>query len=172
MTSASKLVQRYKAAKEAPPVKYVALLRRTMSGHPEYGFIPGGFESPHMFTYKAATNFSLGLADLKILLRNGLMKIQVNDPGKISLYFGLTGDEVAPPMPGGESLHNPVEPPKADWFAMGQTAFKNGISRAPARDPAVMPSLRGQSPGTANKALGDWLKGWDRANLAEPVPGL
>ncbi len=165
--AAPQLVARFKAAAETPPAKYVALLRRTMSGHPEYGFLPN-FEAPHMFTYKAATNFSLGMADLKILLRAGLMKIQVNEPGHITLYFGPTGDEAPATVP--------TEKPRKnlqymDFHAMGRAAFKNGLPRVPAADPALMRNLRGQPDGTALPAMKLWTEGWDRANLDATVPG-
>jgi hypothetical protein len=83
-----RLVQLYKtaAADKAPP-RILALIRRTVSSsHPEYKHLPNT-ESPHLFTMKSDTHFSVGVADMRILIRNGLMRIQVNDPGKITLYF-------------------------------------------------------------------------------------
>lgn len=88
MTLSTRLVERYKTAGDKPPARLLALIRRTVSSsHPEYKLNTGLTESPHLFTVKCDTHFSVGMADLKILLRNGLMRIQVNEPGHITLYF-------------------------------------------------------------------------------------
>ena len=41
----------------------------------------------HMFTVKADHQFGILKKDLESLLRLGLIRIQSNDPGEISLYF-------------------------------------------------------------------------------------
>jgi hypothetical protein len=70
-----------------------------LPGVPEYSPLPGT-ESPHLFTYKSDLRFSIGIADLKMLIRQGLMRMQVNNPGHITLYFadGSTGASGASPV--------------------------------------------------------------------------
>lgn len=53
---------------------------------------------------------------------------------------------------------------------LGEAAFKKGLSRVPAHDPALMNWLReNPGPGVTLKALQQWQKGWDRANLRADV---
>ena len=102
MTLSVRVLQRYKEAGgtvPGSPIGYlpyhlVRLLKRTVDGkYQEYAHHPGT-ESPHLFTYPVNMRFSIGLADLKVLLRNGLNRVQSNDPGKITLYFAeQNGDD-------------------------------------------------------------------------------
>ncbi len=85
MTSAERVAQRYSASK--PPARLLAIVRRSVTGgYPEYRHLAGA-EDPHLFTFKAKMNFSVNVADLRTLIRNGFSRIQVNDPGEITLYF-------------------------------------------------------------------------------------
>jgi hypothetical protein len=169
MVSAASLVKRYKEAAEggAPgvgtgkvPNELLSALKRVFPGLPEYNY-QIGTEAPHLFSYKSDTRFAVNMTDLKMLLRKGLMRMQVNNPGHITLYFGPTGEEKGPPAP---------LPTAQDFFQMGVDAFKNGKLRTPARDPFLMTALRGQPDGTALPAMKQWMKGWDKANLDAPVP--
>lgn len=168
MTTAASLAKRFKAAGEgAPgvgtgkaPHQLLSVLKRVFPGIPEYN-TNLGTESPHLFSYKSDTRFAVNMTDLKMLLRNGLMRMQVNNPGHITLYFGPIGEEKAPPS----ALPSPQE-----FFQMGVDAFKNGKLRVPARDPALMGALRGQPDGSAVPAMKQWSRGWDQANLDAPVP--
>ena len=55
------------------------------------------------------------------------------------------------------------------FHAIGQDAFDTGKKRVPAHDPKLMDFLKGADAATINRALSEWLKGWDEANLAAPV---
>ncbi len=166
MTTAASLAKRFKAAGEgAPgvgtgkaPRNLLMVLKRVFPGIPEYNTILGT-ESPHLFSYKSDTRFSVNMTDLKMLLRNGLMRMQVNNPGHITLYFGPTGDEAAPGSGGA--------PTPEDFFRRGQAAFAEGLPRVPAQDREVMRMLKGTTAANAN--LGQWLKGWDQSNVNAPV---
>ena len=169
MTNIPKVVQRYKEAKDAPPSQLLALVKRSLSGTPTYKFYPASPEEPHLFTVPSNERFSINMTDMKILLCNGLTRIQVNDPGKITLYFGPQGGEEAPAPPTERprrDLH------QLDFFGMGQRAFKNGLPRVPSSDPNLMRALRGLPDGNGSKvsAMTEWGRGWDRANLDAPVP--
>jgi hypothetical protein len=86
MTSAQRLAQRYAADSKAP-ARLMAIVRRSVTGgYPEYRHLAGA-EDPHLFTFKASMKFAVNVADLKVLIRNGFSRIQVNDPGQITLYF-------------------------------------------------------------------------------------
>jgi hypothetical protein len=160
MTSPTAVLERFKEAKDVPPSQLLALVKRSFNGHPTYKFYPGVPE-PHLFTYPASS-FSVNMTDLKILLRNGLTRIQSNDPSKITVYFA------------GEEPEESPDWKKIDWFQMGQDAFKAGKPAAPARDPILMQKLKdfGSSigMGPARYALQEWERGWTRANLDAPVP--
>jgi hypothetical protein len=54
--------------------------------------------------------------------------------------------------------------------ALGRAAFEADKKRIPAQDPAVLPLLAGLQVGEGLPILNAWLRGWDRANLAAPVP--
>ncbi len=69
-----------------------------------------------------------------------------------------------------EKPSKPVEGVKSA-FQYGQEAFKAGIKRVPALDVEFTKTIKGPT-GTANERLTEWLRGWDQANLAEPVPGV
>ena len=91
---------RWKVAVEVPeaepvslaqaPSQLKALLRRTVTGRPvSYKNYPGT-EAPHIFRYPCNTRFSTNMAGLRILLRTGLMRVQVNEINFIDLYFAET----------------------------------------------------------------------------------
>ncbi len=63
----------------------------------------------------------------------------------------------------------PTAPAEAarNWKAEGDAAFKAGKARMVPRD-----IWQGVSAGEGNKRADAWLKGWDLANLAAPVPGF
>lgn len=56
--------------------------------------------------------------------------------------------------------------------AAGQAAFAAGAKRIPANDPALRRLLRQHGKVRSSDILTSWLKGWDRANIAEPVPTM
>lgn len=157
MTPAKRLVQRYSAAGSQPPPRLLAVIRRTVTGgHPEYQHLAGA-EDPHLFTFKSSTNFSIAEKDLRTLLRMGMSRIQVNDPGKITLYFSPLAAE--------------GEMGAATFKQMGRDAFAKGRKRVPANDPALAEALKGINGqrGAVLQALTEWTNGWDEANLAAPV---
>jgi len=53
----------------------------------KYTYFPASDEAPHIFRYKAGHNFYLTLGSLRGLIRHGLSRIQVNEPGFIDIYF-------------------------------------------------------------------------------------
>lgn len=57
---------------------------------------------------------------------------------------------------------------------LGRAAFARGAMRVPANDPAVIVLVRECSTDAklTSKMLDSWLRAWDIANMAEPVPGL
>ena len=86
---------RTKTAADKPeaPKRLVALLKRTVSGNkPEYSHLPNT-ETPHLFTYPANHKFSIMRADLQTLMRQGLGRIQTNDPNFVTLYFADKSEE-------------------------------------------------------------------------------
>lgn len=54
----------------------------------------------------------------------------------------------------------------------GRAAFSAGAKRVPANDPALARLLRQHGKTRSNDIITAWLKGWDQANVAEPVPGV
>lgn len=58
-----------------------------------------------------------------------------------------------------------------DFVKMGEEAFAKGIKRAPRLDSKLQDLLKKYGSNTKEyiKAADDWLKGWDKANLAKPV---
>ena len=58
-----------------------------------------------------------------------------------------------------------------DFVKMGEEAFAKGLKRIPRLDSKLQELLKGYGSNTKQyiKAAEDWLKGWDKANLAKPV---
>jgi hypothetical protein len=119
MATAANLVRRYKEAGEggAPgvgtgtaPHQLLAALRRVFPGKPEYN-VQLGSEAPHLFSYKADARFSIDIDGLKMLIRNGLMRMRVNNPGHITLYFAGADLTPAPaPAPQRPTAHDITGP--------------------------------------------------------------
>lgn len=55
-------------------------------------------------------------------------------------------------------------------FALGEKAFRDGKPRVPVQNPELMDQLEPGPVGTNNEVLKAYLRGWDTANLAEPLP--
>jgi hypothetical protein len=53
---------------------------------------------------------------------------------------------------------------------MGREAFRGGKRRVPATDKEVMELVRANK-GRSGLILESWVAGWDKANIAAPVPG-
>lgn len=62
------------------------------SGKPEFTYFPN--DEISMFTYKCDTKFSITGRDLETLMGHKLVKVQVNKPGTISLYFKKKAEKV------------------------------------------------------------------------------
>jgi len=57
--------------------------------------------------------------------------------------------------------------------ALGKRDFKKGVMAVPAKSKRVWAALKHCDGTKATiKFLDAWSRGWHRANLAEPVPGL
>lgn len=70
-----------------PPERLKNILKRTMHGTwTGYKFYPIS-ETPHIFRYAADFKFNIQIRDLETLIKFGMMRIQVNEPGYIDLYF-------------------------------------------------------------------------------------
>lgn len=79
-----------------PPVQFIAILGRHIAVEPtQYRHHPGT-ETPHLFTFPLTgrsaaghvVSFSINAADLRILMeQHGLLRMQSNEPGEITLYF-------------------------------------------------------------------------------------
>lgn len=83
-----------------PPVQFIAIVKRHIGVQPiKYRHHPGT-ETPHLFTFPltgrssaghTVMSFSINAADLRILMdAHGLLRMQSNDPGEITLYFSET----------------------------------------------------------------------------------
>jgi hypothetical protein len=81
---------------ELPPVQFMAILKRHIGVEPTKYRHHAGTETPHLFTFPLqgrgyagqATSFSINFADMQILMeQHGLLRMQSNDPGEITLYF-------------------------------------------------------------------------------------
>ncbi len=72
------IVRRHKeaVAESDPPSSLVVLLRRCISTKFAKYKRYYGVDEPHLFTFQANTRFSIMQADLKILLKNGLTRMQ------------------------------------------------------------------------------------------------
>lgn len=157
--SAKNVARRHKesAAGGDPPSSLVVLLRRCItSKYAKYQRYYGVAE-PHLFTYPASTRLSITGSDLKILLKNGMTRIQCNEPNEVTFYFGPLAEDVA------DSIN---------FKALGKEAFKNGLSAVPAQDPTLreaLKTLQGAGTKATIKALDEWTRGWDEANLAAPM---
>ena len=87
---------------DLPPVQFIGILDRHVGMDPIKYDHHIGTETPHLFTFhtegwlpghglppgKARRSFSINAADLKILMEvHGLLRIQSNTYGEITLYF-------------------------------------------------------------------------------------
>jgi hypothetical protein len=58
----------------------------------------------------------------------------------------------------------------AEAKVLGKEAFEDGKKRVPAQDYNLEQVLEGLEVGEAAPILEAWIEGWDKANLAEPLP--
>lgn len=78
-----------------------------------------------------------------------------------------TGEHVSDPTPDTTAYT------ESDWEALGRQAFHNGEHGAPALNATVMAHLAGWPVGSGEiDIMRAFSRGWDAANIAEPVPGV
>lgn len=102
--------------------------------------------------------------DVQGAMQNAAKKpLKASKPQK-DMDIGLFGDSPQSP----ELFDAPQKPRQIDWKSEGETAFKAG---KPRRAPIEIWQAE-KDTGAANKNAEAWYKGWDKANLAEPLPQI